>query len=202
MICMNLKKYLEYTKRYTGDILWPLTVFRRRWLIKQTAIEAAQISVKGWILDIGTGPAYLPIELAKNCKNVHVVGIDISQALLDDANKKISKNKLTNTVSILKAKAELLPFADNTFETVQSTFSFHQWQNQSDGIMEVHRVLKPDCQAVIVVGKQYLLGNPKIFSKKSLFSEIDNMCFKAGFKKVEITNIKNVNGCLRILMTK
>ena len=68
--------------------------------------------------------------------------------------------------------------------------------------MEVQRVLKPDCQAVIVVGKQYLLRNPKIFSKKSLCSEIDNMCFKTGFKKVEITNIKNVNGGLRILMTK
>lgn len=48
------------------------------------AITAAKFSATGWILDIGTGPGYLPIEIAEQSPNVSIVGIDFIEHLVKD----------------------------------------------------------------------------------------------------------------------
>jgi ubiquinone/menaquinone biosynthesis C-methylase UbiE len=202
---MNLKLYWANSKAYTNNILWPLIVNGRKPIFKQMATETGQVLAKGLVLDIGTGQAYLPEELAKNYRNTQVIGIDISSELINAAYKRTFKNKLSSRVSLFLASAESLPFSDNTFDIVHSMFSFHQWQNKQRGMIEIYRVLKPGGQATILVGKQYLLSGFLrwfyFFSKRPI-SDISIMCQKAGFKNIEIKPFEAVNAGLRISLIK
>lgn len=82
---MNLKLYWANSKAYTNNILWPLIVNGRKPIFEQMATETGQVLAKGLVLDIGTGQAYLPEELAKNYRNTQVIGIDISSELINAA---------------------------------------------------------------------------------------------------------------------
>ena len=202
---MNLKTYLEHQKDYAGNLLWPLAIWQRQPIFKQMAVETAQSCAKGWVLDIGTGPGYLPTEIAKSCKNINVIGLDISSSFLIESTKRLEGKDYKSRINLIKSYAENLPFADNTFDSVQSMFSFHLWQDQNKGIREIYRVLKPDNQATILVGVVYLLHGiwryiP--FVTKRPYLELKNMCLAAGFKEVEVTKYKGVHDCVRVCMTK
>jgi len=196
------KWFFVYPKAYSGNILWPLALLLRKRTFHQAAITAAQFSAKGKVLDIGTGPGYLPVEIASACPNVHVVGIDISVYLLYDGIKRAKKRQVDTRITFVQAKAEFLPFADNSFETVQSMFSLHLWNDRQQGIIEIRRVLKPGGRAQILVGRQRLLKGFACITDFVTGKSIKDMkafCLNAGFKEVEI---KEKEGTLHILLMK
>ena len=201
-IGFKLKKwFIIYAKAYSGDVLWPIVLFFRQSLFKQIATSATQFLARGLILDVGTGPGHLPIEIARNSPNVRVIGIDIALELLTDGLKEAKKKRLDDRVSFLRANVESLPFANDTFEVVQSVFSLHLWNNRQLGINEICRVLKLGGRVQILVGRSYLVhGLASItdyFTRRSI-SCIRKMCFNAGFKGVEINGVRE----LRIMVKK
>lgn len=199
---MDIKKWLAYQKAYTNSPLWPIAIWLRKPIFKQMAIEASQLSARGWLLDLGTGPGYLPIEIAQTCPHVDVIGLDIARPLIEDSFRKVNKKHLESRVHLLNASAEFLPFVNNTFDTVQSMFSFHLWSDKQLGIHEIWRVLKPGGKARIVVGRQYLRHGFEVitdlFTKRSI-SKVRNLCLIAGFSEIIITGKGDF---LYILITK
>lgn len=127
--CKLIKWFIVYTKAYSGNVLWPVVLFFRQALFKQVAISITQFLARGLVLDVGTGPGHLPIEIARSSPNVRVIGIDIALELLTDGLKKAKKEGLNNRVSFMRGNIEFLPFANDTFEMVQSVFSLHLWNN-------------------------------------------------------------------------
>jgi demethylmenaquinone methyltransferase/2-methoxy-6-polyprenyl-1,4-benzoquinol methylase len=202
---MNLKTFFMFKKAYSGQLLWPVVLYGRKPLFKQMAFEAAQTLAKGWVLDIGTGPAHLPIGIAKDCKNINAIGLDVSSSILYEAAKKIKDKTYSSRIHLVTSQAEHLPFIDDAFETIQSMFSFHLWNDQNLGIREIYRVLKPGGQAVILVGRQHLLHGFwswfYFLTNRPTF-DLRNMCMKAGFSEVEINPFKQVIGGIRISLTK
>lgn len=199
----KLKKWRAYNKAYSGDVLWPLELPRRKRKLNQVAITAAELSAKGKILDIGTGPGHLPVEIANACPNVQVVGIDILADLLYDGIKRAKNQQVNTRVTFVQAKAEFLPFADNSFETVLSAFSLHLWNDRQQGIIEIRRVLMPRGRAVILVGRQRLLKGlayiTDFVTRKSI-KDMEASCLNAGFKEVKIR--EKEEGILQILLVK
>jgi len=196
-IRIKLKKwFIVYTKAYSGNVLWPIALYFRQSLFKQIATSTTQFLARGLILDIGTGPGYLPIEIARNSPNVHVIGVDIVLELLTDGLKRAKNKRLDDRVSFLRANVESLPFVNDTFEMVQSVFSLHLWNNRQLGISEIYRVLKPGGRVHILVGRSYLShGLASItdyFTRRSI-SSIKQMCFLAGFKEVQIKGMRELN---------
>ena len=55
----------------------------------------------GKILDLGTGPGYLPIEIARRSSSVHIIGVDLSPKLIDMARSNAAKAGLTNQLQFL-----------------------------------------------------------------------------------------------------
>ncbi len=201
-IGFKLKKwFIVYRKAYSGSILWPLTLVSRQAIFKQMANTTTQFLARGWVLDVGTGPGFLPIEIAKNSPNVHVVGVDIALELLNDGIKRAKDKQLDDRISFLRANTESLPFENDTFDMVLSMFSLHLWSNRQLGISEMCRVLKPGGEILILVGRFYLLHGLAIvtdyFTRRSI-SCIRKMCFNAGFKEVEINGVRE----LRIMAKK
>jgi len=144
-------KNLEFIFPFGGQI-YSLTAARTEFL-KDLYYEAAQDAcsklTSGRILDIGTGPGYLPIEIAKRSPNLEVVGIDISSGMLKVANRNAMMLGLAKSVRFQFGYAESLPFEDRCFDFVLSTISLHHWLNPVGCVKEIYRVLRDDGEALI-----------------------------------------------------
>jgi methylase of polypeptide subunit release factors len=75
---------------------------------------------KGWILDIGTGPGYLPIEIVKRASQIKVFGIDSSKELVRIAQANAKKAGVQKRVRLLKCDANKLEFREDSFQLVIS----------------------------------------------------------------------------------
>jgi demethylmenaquinone methyltransferase/2-methoxy-6-polyprenyl-1,4-benzoquinol methylase len=94
------------------------------------------------ILDVATGTGDFAIEATK-IEGSSVVGIDISEGMLEVGLQKIRKKKLTDKIELLKADSENLPFDNNKFDAVIVGFGVRNFENLKKGLTEINRVLKP-----------------------------------------------------------
>ena len=105
--------------------------------------EVTTTLTSGRILDVGTGPGYLPVELALHAPQLKLDGIDLSHGMVTIARKNAAKRGVADRVRFHRADAAKLPFADNSFDLILSTLSFHHWARPLACLTELHRVLKP-----------------------------------------------------------
>ena len=100
-------------------------------------------------LDIATGTADIAINLGSisNCK---VVGVDISEQMLNVGREKILKMKLTESVSLETGDAENLNFKDNYFDLVTIGFGVRNFQDLQKGLSESYRVLNEKGTLIIL----------------------------------------------------
>lgn len=96
----------------------------------------------GKILDIGTGPGRIPLEIARRSRNLEIEAIDISPAMVRIASKNAKEADLSGHVQFRYGSAESIPFEDGYFDLVISTFSFHHWAKPKECLKEIHRVLR------------------------------------------------------------
>ncbi len=101
----------------------------------------------GLLLDLGTGPGYLPIEIAKRAPQVRVVGVDASGELVRIARANAEREDVSDRVRFERCDANSLFFEDDSFDLVISTGSLHAWKNPVLVIDECFRVLKPGHEA-------------------------------------------------------
>ena len=70
------------------------------------------------------------------------IGIDISRKMLEKARNRMKR--LERRIDLIQSDAELLPFRDETFDAIISTYVFCSVENPIRGLKELYRVLKPD----------------------------------------------------------
>ena len=88
------------------------------------------------ILDVGCGTGRLLRALASRYPDAQLNGIDPAEQMIHEA------TKLHSHASFNVGPAEKLPYADNTFDLVCSSISFHHWADQAQGLREIARVLR------------------------------------------------------------
>jgi len=105
-------------------------------------IELCGITPGQNVLDVGCGTGYTACLLAKQYQ-VDVVAADITPTVLEEARKRIAREKVNNKVKVIEADTHSLPFPPHTFDAVlaESVLVFCEKANVSS---EVYRVLKPD----------------------------------------------------------
>ena len=101
------------------------------------------------ILDIATGTGDLAISLSKTSAK-HIVGLDISDGMLEVGRKKISAKDLDEKISMVIGDSENLPFEDNSFDAITVAFGVRNFETLEKGLSEIHRVLKPNGIFVIL----------------------------------------------------
>jgi ubiquinone/menaquinone biosynthesis C-methylase UbiE len=101
------------------------------------------------LLDIGTGPGHLLTALRKTFPEAELVGIDISPAMIAQAQGHVNPHGHAPHIELGVAGANALPFADGVFDRVVSTGSFHHWKDPVSALSEAHRVLKAGGYALI-----------------------------------------------------
>ncbi len=103
----------------------------------------------GRILDVGTGPGFLPVKIARQAPKLEISGIDISGEMVKLARKNSERAGFSNRLKFFKASAESMPFEKECFDLCLSTFSFHHWSNPVACLREIFRVLKRGGEAWI-----------------------------------------------------
>ncbi|MBW1829653.1 MAG: class I SAM-dependent methyltransferase [Deltaproteobacteria bacterium] len=104
---------------------------------------------KGIVLDLGTGPGYLPIEMMKRSQSIKVVGIDLSRRLIHMARANASRRGLTDNLDFEVGNAAGLRFEDSSFDMVISTGMLHSLKDPVKVFQEIYRVLKKGREAWI-----------------------------------------------------
>jgi len=102
------------------------------------------------ILDVATGTADMPIMMMKYLSPERIVGIDISEGMLDLGKKKIVKYGFQKFISLQTGDAEEIPFSDASFDGITVAFGVRNFQNLEKGLSEMWRVLKPGGKLVIL----------------------------------------------------
>lgn len=124
--------YDEHARRFM------MPVYRR------FAKKAAGIHFSGnRVLDIGTGSGLLAIELAKAHANWQIIGIDVSENMLQLARQNAAKRGVIDKNDFQWGAAEALPFNDNYFSLVISHASLHLWKEPLKVFKEIARVTVP-----------------------------------------------------------
>ncbi len=145
--------------------------------IARTAVETYYNSVaedvtahtsRGLVLDVGTGPGYLPIEIAKMAPRIIVIGIDSSKAMVRIAQTNAEKEGLSDRVRFVRCDGNRLYFEDDSYDLVLSTGSLHAWKDPVLVIDECFRVLKPGSEAWFLDPAQIITPEALEFLGRSL----------------------------------
>ncbi len=102
------------------------------------------------MLDIATGTGDLAIEAHRILKPGKIIGVDISQGMLDEGRAKIKRLGLEEKIEMQLGDSEKLGFDDNTFDTVIVSFGVRNFENLLKGLSDMHRVLKPGGTCMVV----------------------------------------------------
>ena len=94
------------------------------------------------ILDVATGTGDFAIDLYRKLQPQQVVGIDLSQGMLDVAREKIAKRGLDGSIAVQQGDCLALPFEDGGFDAVTVAFGVRNFEHLLQGYQQMHRVLK------------------------------------------------------------
>ena len=109
----------------------------RRFLVSRLDVGPGET-----VLDICTGTAVVAIRIARTT-DARVVGLDLSEQMLQVGQRNVSKAGLTSNVSLLMGRAESLGFGDQSFDAVCFTWLLRYVDDPHATIREAVRVLKP-----------------------------------------------------------
>jgi len=139
------------------------------------------------ILDAGCGTASLIINLSRKNPNSDFVGVDVSKGMLEKARKKAQG---LENLTLLMSEISELSLAENSFDYIISTISFHHWPKQEESLKKLHGFLKPKGKLIIADLSTFLFGGPGTVKKYSP-SEMRELFLKTGFKNIEQTSATN-----------
>ena len=103
-----------------------------------------------YILDVATGTADMAILASKLLKAEKIVGIDISEGMLEIGKKKIEKLGLQRRIELLKGDSETILFDNNSFDAVTVAFGVRNFQDLELGLSEIKRVLRPGGKLIVL----------------------------------------------------
>jgi uncharacterized protein (TIRG00374 family) len=155
----TIKKFESYMKKYPE--LYRYTTE----LVKKNIPKKVDKPV---IIDLGSGPGLLSLEMGKQIPKAQIIAIDSSDKMLDLANKNVKKEGFQTMLGT----SEHIDLENDLADIVVSRFSLTYWKKPVDSFIEIHRVLKPG-------GKFILEALNKDFPKFNLFLIKIHMFFKS-----------------------
>ncbi len=132
-----------------GSYEWPAEVFSffqygrwRRFLVSQL-----RVSQQAAVLDVCTGTGLVASDIASRFR-CRVVGIDLSDGMIEQARRNLTSARIAPAVSLVKGCAENLPFSDNSFDAIVFTYLFRYVEDPEATLGELSRVLRSGGQMV------------------------------------------------------
>jgi ubiquinone/menaquinone biosynthesis C-methylase UbiE len=112
----------------------------------QILIKLSEVCKNDAVLDVACGPGMVACEFAKHA--CHVTGIDITPAMIEQAEKRQNELKQENLAWTV-GDAVPLPYADNSFSLVITRYSFHHLLAPEKALREMIRVCRPGGRVMV-----------------------------------------------------
>ena len=138
----NIAYRYDFLNRFLSagtDIIW-----------RKKALNFLKDAKPQRILDVATGTADVAIMAAKQLKASEIIGIDISDGMLEIGRKKIASNNLEQVITLYNGDSEAIKYSDNSFDAVTVAFGVRNFQNLEKGLSEILRVLQPGGKLVVL----------------------------------------------------
>lgn len=116
------------------------------------------------MLDIATGTGDFAIQATKTLNPKELVGVDISEGMMEVGRKKIAQLGMDGVVSFKRDDCMNLSFEDESFDAVTAAFGIRNFGDLEKGLAEMLRVLKTSGHLCIVE-----LTTPVRFPMRQLF---------------------------------
>ena len=134
----------------------------RRW--RRKAIDSLKPFAPQVILDVATGTGDFAILAAKRLDPDRIIGVDISEGMMEVAREKVKQVGLDNVIYFMKDDCTALSFETGTFDAVTVAYGARNFEDLEAGLCEMCRVLKPGGHLMLVE-----LTTPPRFPMKQLF---------------------------------
>lgn len=129
------------------------------------------------VLDLGCGPGYFTIEIARILDGSgKVIAADLQQGMLNKVIRKISGTEIESRIKIHKCQENLIGISEKV-DFILAFWMIHEVYDPDRLIGELKSVLNPG-------GKVYVI-EPKLHVSKKSFSNTVGKFKQAGFKIVE-----------------
>lgn len=102
------------------------------------------------MLDIASGTADLAIDAVNILHPKKIIGIDISEQMLEIGRKKVENAKMTNIVTLQVDDVSEMKFKDASFDVATTSFGIRNFEKLDKSLNEIHRVLKSGGKFVIL----------------------------------------------------
>ena len=128
------------------------------------------------VLDLGCGPGFFTIEMAKMLDGSgKVIAADLQQGMLDKVNKKIKGTQLEQRIELHKCEETKIGVTENV-DFVLVFYMLHEVPDQDKLLAELSSILKPG-------GKIYII-EPKVHVSKKAFAEMIAHIKSMGFEVI------------------
>lgn len=116
---------------------------------RRTAVQHLGALEGAFVLDVATGTGDIALSILQH-NPAKVVGVDIAQAMLSQAQAKASLYQGAEKLKFVSASAEDLPFDDCAFDAAIVAFGVRNFENMDRGLKEIHRTLRPSAPLVVL----------------------------------------------------
>ncbi|MBK4205850.1 class I SAM-dependent methyltransferase [Bacillus subtilis] len=162
--------------------------------LNQWTIDQLGITRGDSILEVGFGPGYCMQQMLNREKDIRLDGIDVSEAMLKLAARRVK----TKEVRLIQGSVETFPLNASFYDKVISVNNYTIWNDQTKGMKQIFRALKPGGKAAITMQPREADASPE---KTKSFGRQMIADFKAaGFQDIEL-QFKNMKPELSVCAT-
>lgn len=157
---------------------WANSAEATREVYRKLAARVAVMVGAGKILDVGSGPGHLAVEIARLLPETEIVGLDLSASMIEIAEENVAGQGVSDRVAFRQGDAAEIPFVDCAFDFVVSSWSLHLWRNPARVFAEIYRVLKPGCGALVYDARKH----PPAQEVRRWMSTADSLVMRLGLR--------------------
>ena len=140
------RRILESCPVHVSDeaVEYDRMVRRYAWLLNRPFVNMiAEVGLeRGRVLDVGTGPGWIPIELALRKPGWEIWAVDASEDMLAQARRHAAEAGVAGRVHFVHGDATDLPFETGSFDIVLSHFMLHHIEQPAELFNEFARVAR------------------------------------------------------------
>jgi len=153
----------------------------RRWLQDPQKILGPYVQEGMTILDLGCGPGFFSIDMAKMVgKSGRVIASDLQEGMLQKVREKIEETELEQRITLHKCEENKIGVSERV-DFVLLFYMVHEVPNKEEFFNEIGTILRPNGQVLIV--------EPTFHVSKSAFKEIVRKARNVGFADGEGPNV-------------
>ena len=150
------------------------------------------------VADVGCGPGFFTIPMAKMVFDGRIYALDIQDEMLDAVRAEVEKVNLTN-VEVVKSQEKKLPLEDESVDGVLAAFVLQEATSPKTLLKEALRTLKTHGWLVILEWyKEEMEEGPPV-SQRIDMEEMKQMTTKAGFR---VREARDLNGKQYMVMAR